>query len=177
MIKSFYNNLHVKWNPNLIRHPNPRDYTASHGGDLMPERKVRDKLLKEAMDSYDEDEEKPTENHDTHFAIEVVNSILKKDGDIPEMADELLVEREDKENSLGLYFDWKPMSLKSDIEILKWEGKKHYHDMRNDNTYQPSRIQQYIKEENKNVKFQRGLKSTKIDTSNNYKSRLRECKE
>ena len=142
----------------------------------MPDRKIRDKLMTEVMDSYDEDEEEPSENHNTYSAIEVVNSILKKDGDIPELADELLVEREEKENSLGLYFDWKPMPLKNDDETLKWEGKKHYHDMRSDNTYQPSEIQQYVKENDKNVKFQKGLKSSKTEGNNNYKSRLRSAK-
>ena len=172
VVRPYYDNLHVTWDTRLAVYNNEKR-TANNAGEVMPSKEKRDKLLNELMDEYDQDEEEPN-GIERIAKAEISNSILKKEEVGTELADDLMVSRDEiKENGMHLYFDWKPLPLRKDNEVLKWEGKKSYHDLRNDYTYKPSTSQQYVKPSNSKVTFEKELKTPH---PSRYKDKLRSYK-
>lgn len=60
VVRPLNHNLRVKWDPALA--PNPSKHTAQNGGDQMPSKSLKEKLLASAMDQYDQLEPEPVEN-------------------------------------------------------------------------------------------------------------------
>ena len=158
VVRPFYNNLHVKWDPRLSVHPDNQRKTASIAGEVMPDPKLRKKKLDEAMDEYDELEEEPLPHNTMPIKQEITHSILKKDDEAPEMSEKLLVPTEIKKNSIGLYFGHNPLPQKKDYDPLTWEGKKPYHDKRTKNLYTPMESPQAPIYEEHKVTFDKGTK-------------------
>ena len=140
VVRPLNHNLRVKWDPALA--PNPSKHTAQNGGDQMPSKSLKEKLLASAMDQYDQLEPEPVENPKAKVIknSNMAKSSLKNTYVNPGMDTSKLFVPKDQQkllNSTKLILDNDPVLLDDTIPTFNRTGKKAYNEIKYNQEYHP----------------------------------------
>ena len=176
VVRPFNKNKRVRWDP--VFATTPLRETAQNGGDILPSKAKREKLLSNSMDKYDQDEPDPEEHffdsqqeileEDHPLVKHVLKDTYVDPGIDPSKPPTVPIKEQDSYKGTSLLrYSNKPQPMHPDIQLPKKEKKTPQKDVKYKEEYIPPDVKSEVITQGRTTKKKtspKGDPSTKKET-------------